>query len=87
MSSTQVLDRVFDPITRCLTPDVAQKIADLRADDDMQRRITELAEKANEGELTSLESAEYEELVRAIRFMTLLQAKARRVIQGLQACP
>ena len=78
MSST--LDRVFDPIRRCLTPAVARKIARFRADPDVKARIQELADKANDGSLTEAEREEYEGYVRAIDLVAILQSKARRYL-------
>ena len=80
MSPTAALDRVFEPISRCLTPTVAQKIVDLRADQELNARIQELAEKANEGQLTESERSEYESYVRAIDLISILQSKARRFL-------
>ena len=82
MQSTATLDRVFDPIARCLTPAVAKKIAKLRADPELTARIEELAEKANEGELLDAEREEYETYVRAIHFFTVLQSHARRFLKA-----
>jgi hypothetical protein len=39
-----VLDRVLDPFTECLTPDVAERIVKLRADSQTQARLDELAD-------------------------------------------
>ena len=55
---TDVLDRVLDPFIHCLTPEVARRISNLRADPDMQARVDELAGKANEGRLNERERAE-----------------------------
>ena len=43
------LDRLLEPLAGCLSPEVAAKVADLRADEAMQTRIDYLAERANEG--------------------------------------
>jgi predicted transcriptional regulator len=75
-----VLDQLFDPVTQCLTPEVAQRIASLRASDKVQERLDELADKSSEGSLSPAERAEYETWVRAINFLGVLQAKARRVV-------
>jgi hypothetical protein len=48
----------------------------------MRARIAQLAEKANEGQLSSEEHEEYETYVRAIHFFTVLQSKARRLLKG-----
>jgi hypothetical protein len=78
---TDVLDRVLDPFTDCLTPEVARRIADLRADAEMQARVDELASKANEGRLSERERAEYDTYRSAFHFITILQAKARSLFK------
>jgi hypothetical protein len=52
----------------------------MRATPEVQGRIDELAEKSNEGKLTSEERAESEAYVDAIDVISLLQAKARAVL-------
>lgn len=78
---TNILDRVLDPFAGCLTPEVARRIADLRADPDTQTRVDELAAKANEGMLTDPERAEYETYRSAFHFVTILQSKARAFLE------
>lgn len=82
-SSTQfdVLDRVLEPFMECLTPEVAQRIVNLRADTPMQARIDELADKANEGLLSVKEKAEYDRYRDAFHFVTIVQARARRLLE------
>jgi hypothetical protein len=46
---TDIIDQALDPFTECLTPDVARRIAELRADDRTQSRLDVLADKANRG--------------------------------------
>lgn len=75
-----VLDRLLDPLTRCLTPEVAERIANLRLDPQLQAELDELAAKANAGELTPEERTLYEEYVEAIDVVGILQAKARAVL-------
>ncbi len=75
-----ILDRVLEPITNCLTPDVAAKLVALRADDQIQARVDELAEKANEGTLSKEERTEYDRYRDAFHFVTILQAKARELL-------
>ena len=81
-NSSDVLDELFEPVSRCLTPDVARRIAGLRAPPQVQQTLDKLAEKSTEGTLTDAERADYETYVRAINFIGLLQAKARAVIAG-----
>ena len=85
MNSTpqnDVLDRVLDPFTECLTPEVAQRIVNLQADAQTQARVDELAEKANEGQLSAMDAAEYNRYREAFHFVTILQAKARRLLSS-----
>ncbi len=80
MSPSAVVDELFDPVSRCLTPDVARRIAELRATPNVQHRMDELAEKSSAGTLTPDERTELEARVRTINFISVLQAKARAVI-------
>jgi hypothetical protein len=71
------LDRLLEPLAGCLSSDVAAKVADLRADEEIQGRVDFLAERANEGLLTANEQEEYAGYLHAIDVITVLQAKAR----------
>lgn len=75
------LDRLLEPFVDCLSPDVAAKLAELRADDEMQARIDYLAERSNEGLLTPDERDEYSDYVHAIDVIATLQAKARSYLR------
>ena len=55
----------------------AAQFVDFHGDEKLQRRVEQLAEKANEGVLTEEDRAEYEAYVEANSFMAVLQAKAR----------
>jgi hypothetical protein len=77
---TLTIDRLLDPVSRCLTPEVARRLVELRADPDLQERVDTLADKCTEGQLTPVEREEYETYVRASRFIALLQAKARKLL-------
>ena len=74
------LDRLLDPFTKCLTADVARRFVELRADPETQRLIDNLAAKANEGTLLPAERIEYEAYVEAIDVVSILQAKARKML-------
>jgi len=76
----QVLDRFLNPVRDALTPEVANAIADLRADEATQQLIEDLAQRHHEGQLTPDERAEYEALVSATNVVAVLQAKARSVL-------
>ena len=75
--SPSVLDRLLEPISRCLSPDGARALIELRADPVAQARIEELAEKCTEGQLTPEEKSEYETYVHLGNVVAILQAKAR----------
>lgn len=79
--NTSVIDRLMSPVGECLTPEVAERIASLRADTELQHRVDELADKSSEGTLTVDERSEYEQYVRFSQFVTLLQIKARNLIK------
>jgi hypothetical protein len=82
MSTVAVhLDRLLEPLAASLSPEVAAKVADLRADDAMQTRIDYLAERSNEGLLTAEEREEYAGYLHAIDVIAVLQAKARSLLR------
>ena len=80
MTATTYLDRFLDPLAKALTPEVARAIADLRVDAQTQAHIEKLRQKANDGTLTAEEDAEYRDFVEAVDVISILQAKARRVL-------
>jgi hypothetical protein len=79
-ASSVVLDKLFDPMAKCFTPDVARRLVGLQASPDVQIRLDELADRCSDGTLTAAESAEYEAYVRTINFIGVLQAKSRAIL-------
>jgi hypothetical protein len=79
-TSSAVLDRLVDPLSRCLTPESAKRVLKLRADPELQALVDQLAEKCNEGTLTSQEQAEYASYVSFGTFVALLKSKARQLL-------
>lgn len=75
-----VLDEMLDPVSRCFGLETARALAGFHVDAKTQSRVDELAEKSNEGQLTSDERAEYEAYVQASTLIGILQAKARRIL-------
>ena len=71
---------MLDPVGDALGADAARRLIDLRADPAVQRRVDELADRANEGSLTADERTEYEALVGAASLIGVLQAKARALL-------
>jgi hypothetical protein len=80
-----VLDRILDPLARCLTPAAARAVVKYRADRATRAHIAELADKCNEGQLTPREREEYEAYVRAIDLIAILQSKARQLLAKTRA--
>jgi hypothetical protein len=83
MSQTQeatALDRLLDPVSRRMTPEVARWLLELRADPELQERVDLLADRCTEGQLTPEEREEYETYVRFSRVIAILQARARRFL-------
>ena len=81
-SSSDLIDELVDPLGQCLTPEVARRIVELRASDNLEQRIQRLGQKCNDGELTAQEKADYETIVRFIKFVSTLQSKARALLQN-----
>jgi hypothetical protein len=78
----EMLDRLLDPISGALTPEVAKAIVKLRADKATQKQLDDYAERHHEGELTPEELSQYEALVEAISLISVLQAKARLFLKS-----
>jgi hypothetical protein len=75
---TSLLDRMLDPLSRCLDAESARRVVELNVDPVVQARVDILAERANEGLLTPEERAEYEAYINADEFIAILKMKAGR---------
>jgi len=80
MATTSYLDRFLEPIADAMTPELARVIVDLRVDEKLQSEVELLREKANAGTLTPEEDAAYKDFVEAVDVISILQSKARRVL-------
>jgi hypothetical protein len=78
VANSSPLDRLLEPLAAGFSSEMAKYIAEFRADAEVQARIQELAEKANEGDLNDAERREYEDFVNAGTLIAVLQAKARQ---------
>jgi hypothetical protein len=85
MSTTDLLEQVLDPLVECLTPEAARTVVALRADPELQARLDQLADRANEGSMTPAERAEYEKFRATFHMVTLLQSKARQLLNAQQS--
>jgi hypothetical protein len=72
-----LLDRILDPVSSSLNEEAARKILDLKADRKAQARVTKLADKCTEGQLTPEERHEYEMYLMVNHLIAILKAKAR----------
>jgi hypothetical protein len=79
-TTTNILDRFLEPLTEVFTPELARKLASLRADDELQARVNELAEKANHGVLSAEEDREYKRYIEVADIIGVMQSKARRFL-------
>jgi hypothetical protein len=89
MSSTdeshQAFHRGTAPIFALLTAEQTRQLAELRADPALADRLADLADKANEGELSGSERAEYEAYIEANNLLAALQAEARFRLSSRQS--
>jgi len=78
IQETSVLDRMLDPLIRCLDAESVKRVSELSVDPAVQARVDALAERANEGLLTPEERAEYLAYINADEFIEILKLKAKR---------
>jgi hypothetical protein len=76
-----ILREVLDLLGKHLTPESAKALVDFKLDSATEARLDELADKNTEGTLTPEERQEYEVQVDAIGIVSILQAKARRLLK------
>lgn len=80
MTTTSIPNLMLQPITDCLTPEVARRVVEAKLDPATQTLIDELANKANRGCLSDDERAQYAEFVEYIDIVGIFKAKARSVL-------
>jgi hypothetical protein len=76
--STATLDGLLDPLASALDLSAFRQIVEFRISPDVQARVDYLARRANEGEITPDEDAEYESLIDGAELITILKLKAHR---------
>jgi hypothetical protein len=77
------LERLLRPLRRELRLELANALVRLTADEEIQIRYAELADKNSSGTLTPAERAELESLVRANSFLGVLKIEARTVLANV----
>jgi hypothetical protein len=75
-----IVDEIFDSLTHCFTPAVAEDVANLRFDSRVQQKLEDLRHKANEDTLSPAERREYESFIEAVDFVSILKAKSRQLL-------
>jgi uncharacterized protein YnzC (UPF0291/DUF896 family) len=78
MSAATGLDGLLEPLSLCLNAESARRLVAFRIDPQVLVRIEVLGERANEGQLTADERSEYEALINAADFISILRLKAQR---------
>lgn len=77
-AASATLETVLGAVGQCLDRRSAEALLRLRADERLQSRIEELAERCTEGLLSEDEREEYDGLIRVGNFIAILQDKARQ---------
>jgi hypothetical protein len=75
---TSAVARGTQSLFRLLSHEQVEQIVQLGPDEDLERRVAYLAGRANEGELTREEEAEYLGYIEANSVVALLRAAARQ---------
>jgi len=76
-----VLTRLLEPVSSSLNEEAARKLIGLKADRQAQARISQLARKSTDGELSPQERQEYTAYVMAGELIAILKAKARLILR------
>ena len=71
------LHRFLEQFTDTFTPELAEHFTNLPPSAELQERLDELGDKANEGTLTEDEHREYATYVEALDVLALLRVKAQ----------
>ena len=79
MTSATAIHQLFDSVGNCLSLDAASKLQQMRVPDNVQTQLDEWATKNTEERLGAGEREDYEAILRTLNFISILQAKARRI--------
>jgi hypothetical protein len=83
MNAATGLDGLLEPLSLCLDAESARRLVAFQIDPQVLARIEMLGERANEGHLTPDERSEYEALINAADFISILRLKAQRHLAGI----
>jgi hypothetical protein len=76
-SSPGLLEALAESVAACLDASSLRAIANIELDSKTKKRLDELAEKANEGQLSGDERVEYQSFIGVSEFLGLAQLRAR----------
>lgn len=79
MTTSTALHELFDSVGNCLSVDVAAKLRSLRVSDELQTQLDQWATENSQGTLGANDRQQYEAILRALNFVSVLQAKAKRI--------
>jgi len=85
MTDRSALEQLLRPLRRGLNAELAALLLRMQADDEVQARYEELAERNTEGQLSPAEQNELASIVRANSLLTVLKAEARAFLQHSNA--
>jgi hypothetical protein len=78
MNVANGLDGLLEPLSLCLDAESSRRLVAFRIDPQVLARMEVLGERANEGQITADERSEYEALINAADFISILRLKAQR---------
>jgi hypothetical protein len=81
MTDRSALEQLLRPLRRGLNAELAALLLRMQADDEVQARYEDLAERNTEGQLSPAEQNELASIVRANSLLTVLKAEARAFLQ------
>jgi hypothetical protein len=82
MTATTGLHGLLEPLSRCLDVESARRIVELRIAAPVRERIDALAERANSGAWPDDEPLQYEAMIDAADFISILKLKARKQLDS-----
>ena len=81
MTDKSSLEQLLRPLRRGLNAELAALLLRMQADDDVQARYDDLADRNTEGQLSPAEKEELALMVRANALLSVLKAEARAFLQ------
>lgn len=81
MTDRSAFEQLLRPLRRGLNAELAALLLRMQADEEVQARYEDLAERNTEGQLSSAEQNELAAIVRANSLLTVLKAEARAFLQ------